>query len=143
MSEDLYILPPSLKPCEPVDGSDTRYLNQTHAPIVNLLQKPLSIELYNEKWFSNPPNTSSPPFLYDHATLSFPPADTSPFPTLLNFMRIRILLHQLLFSKILLALMILLSRLLLYTKHFRTLMGYFLSNILLRIHLSLDGFSYK
>ena len=37
MSEDLYILPPSLKPCEPVDGLDTRYLNQTHAPIVNPL----------------------------------------------------------------------------------------------------------
>ena len=82
MSDNLYILPPSLKPCEPVDGSDTRYLNQTHVPIVNPLQKPLSIELYNEKWFSHPPNTSSPPFLYDHATLSFPPADPSPFPTL-------------------------------------------------------------
>ena len=27
MSEDLYILPPSLKPCEPVDISDTCYLN--------------------------------------------------------------------------------------------------------------------
>ena len=49
MSEDLCILPPSLKPCKPVDGSDTRYLNQTHTPIVNPLQKPLSIELYNEK----------------------------------------------------------------------------------------------
>ena len=82
MSEDLYILPPSLKPCEPVDGSDTRYLNQTHAPIVNPLHKPLSIELYNEKWFSHPPNTSSPPFSHDHATLSFPPTTTSSFPTL-------------------------------------------------------------
>ena len=47
MSEDVYTLPPSLKPCEPVDGLDTRYLNQTHAPIVNPLYRPLSIELYN------------------------------------------------------------------------------------------------
>ena len=75
-------MPPSLRPCKPVEGSDTRYLNQTHAPIVNLLQKPLSIELYNEKWFGHPPKTSYPPFLHDHATLSFPPAETSPFPTL-------------------------------------------------------------
>ena len=82
MSEDLYILPPSLKPCEPVDSSDTRYLNQSHVPIVNPLKEPLSIELYNEKWFSPPPKTSPPPFFHDHATLSFPPAATSPFPTL-------------------------------------------------------------
>ena len=37
MSEDLYVLSPSLKPCKPVDSSDTIYLNQTHAPIVNPL----------------------------------------------------------------------------------------------------------
>ena len=33
--EDLYILPLLLKLCEPVDSSDTRYLNQYHAPIGN------------------------------------------------------------------------------------------------------------
>ena len=27
MAHDLYPLPPSLKPCEPVDSTDTRYLN--------------------------------------------------------------------------------------------------------------------
>ena len=48
MSIDLYPLPPSLKPCEPVDSSDTRYLNQSYYPIVNLLRKALNIELYNE-----------------------------------------------------------------------------------------------
>ena len=37
MSEGLYILPPSLKPCEPMDGSDPRYLNQSHDHIVNPL----------------------------------------------------------------------------------------------------------
>ena len=82
MSKDLHILPPSLKSCQPVGWSDTRYLNQTHAPIVNLLQKPLSIELYNEKWFGHPPKVSFPSFLHDHATLSFLPAENSLFPTL-------------------------------------------------------------
>ena len=33
--EDLYILSFLLKLCEPVDSSDTRYLNQSHAPIGN------------------------------------------------------------------------------------------------------------
>ena len=41
ISGDLYILPSSLKPYEPMDGSDTRYLNQSHAPIVNHLKKPV------------------------------------------------------------------------------------------------------
>ena len=31
ISEYIYILPLSLKPCEPVDRSDTRYLNQSLA----------------------------------------------------------------------------------------------------------------
>ena len=82
MSEDLYILPPSLKSCEPVDSSDTRYPNQSHAPITNPFKKPLSIEFYNEKWFSHPPKTSPPQFVHEHATLSFHPAATSPCPTL-------------------------------------------------------------
>ena len=43
MSEDLFILIPSLKPCEPSDGSNIRY-----SPIV--------------KWFGTPPQTFSPPF---------------------------------------------------------------------------------
>ena len=84
MSDDLYILPLSLKPYEHVDGSDTRYLNQSHAPIVNPLKKPLNIELYNEKWFGTPPSTFSPPFKYDQATISFPPAITTSFHNLSN-----------------------------------------------------------
>ena len=35
MTYDLYPLPLSLKPCEPIDSTDTRYLNQMHAPLVN------------------------------------------------------------------------------------------------------------
>ena len=79
MSEDLYILPPTLKPCEPVGASGTRYLNQSYAPIVNPLKNPLNIELYNEKWFGAPPKTISPPFKHDHATLSFPSTVLTPF----------------------------------------------------------------
>ena len=82
MSEYLYILPPSLKPCEPVDGSDTRYLSQSYDSIVNSLKKPLNIELYNEKWFGAPPNTISQPFKHDHFTLSFPSIVPTPFRNL-------------------------------------------------------------
>ena len=38
MSEDLYILPPTLRPCEPVGASGTRYPNQSYTPIVNPLK---------------------------------------------------------------------------------------------------------
>ena len=49
ISEDLYILPSSLKTYELMDGSDTRYLNHSHVPIVNPLKKQLNIELFNKK----------------------------------------------------------------------------------------------
>ena len=84
MSEDLYILPPSLKPCEPVDSSDTHHFNQSHTSIANPLKKALNIELYNEKWFSKPPAPSFPPFLHYYATLSFPSQTTFLFPTLVK-----------------------------------------------------------
>ena len=40
MAHDLYPLPPFLKPCEPIDSTDARYLNQNHTPLVNPLKKP-------------------------------------------------------------------------------------------------------
>lgn len=52
MSYNLYPLPPSLKPCKPVDIIDCRYLNQTHSPLFNPLKKASNIEFHNEKWFS-------------------------------------------------------------------------------------------
>ena len=39
MAHDLYPLPPSLKPYEPIDSTDTRYLNHIHASLVNSLKK--------------------------------------------------------------------------------------------------------
>ena len=70
MTYDLYPLSPSLKPCEPVDTTDSRYLNQQHTPLANPLKKVLHIELYNEKWFSKPIPTSAPPIMYQHDTLT-------------------------------------------------------------------------
>ena len=35
--DDLYILLSSLKPYEPIDRSDTHYLNQSHAPIDTII----------------------------------------------------------------------------------------------------------
>ena len=49
MVYDLYPLTQSLKPCEPVDSTNTRYLNQSHMHIANPLKKAFHIELYNEK----------------------------------------------------------------------------------------------
>lgn len=54
MAADLYPFSSSLKPCEPVDSFDTRYLNQSYSPILNPLSKPLNIELYNKTWFDKP-----------------------------------------------------------------------------------------
>ena len=39
MAYDLYPLPPSLKPCESIDSTDIRYLNQKHPSPVNLLKR--------------------------------------------------------------------------------------------------------
>ena len=49
---ELYILPPNLFPCEPMDTMDERYINSDHAPMVSPLHRPLKIELYNDMYFS-------------------------------------------------------------------------------------------
>ena len=79
MATDLYPLPPSLKPREPVDSSDIRYLNHSHSPIVNPLSKPLNIELYNDTCFNKSPRTSQPLFDYNHPTLTLQDDTSSPF----------------------------------------------------------------
>ena len=53
---ELYLLPPTLYPSEPLDTMDQRYIDFDHAPIVSPLMKPLRIELYNETTFK--PHTS-------------------------------------------------------------------------------------
>ena len=69
---DLHPLPPSLKPRIPIDSTNIRYLNHTHAPLVNPLKRSLHIKLYNKKWFSKPVPTKDSYFTYTHDTLKFP-----------------------------------------------------------------------
>ena len=85
MATDLYPLPHSLKPCEPIDSSDIRYLNQSYSHIINPLSKPLKIELYNKIWFDKPPRTSQPLSDYNHPTLAFPEPQLTLFTSLSNF----------------------------------------------------------
>ena len=84
MAHDLYPLPPSLKPCEPIDSTYARYLNQNHTPLVNPLKKTLHIELYNEKWFTKLVPTTNSSVSYDHDTLQFPEKSTLSFPSVLD-----------------------------------------------------------
>lgn len=49
MAYNLYLLPLSLKHCELVDTTDTRYLHQIHTPLVSPLMNTLYIKLYNDK----------------------------------------------------------------------------------------------
>ena len=84
MAYDLYPLPPALKPCEPVDSTDTRYLNQSHEPIANPLKKSLHIELYNEKLFDKSLHTTIPPFRYNHRSLKLSTEPVSPFPSIIE-----------------------------------------------------------
>ena len=58
MSEDLYILQPLLKPCESMDGSDTRYLNQYYASIVNPLKKLLILSYIMKNGLAHHPQYS-------------------------------------------------------------------------------------
>jgi hypothetical protein len=51
---ELYLLPPTIFPAEPLDTMDQRFYNYEHAPIVSPLKKALDIELYNEHHFSKP-----------------------------------------------------------------------------------------
>ena len=81
MAYTFYPLPPSLKLCESVDSSNTRYLNQMHTPLINPLKKALDIELYNEKWFNKPLHTSTPKLVNDHDTLHFPDASLHAIPS--------------------------------------------------------------
>ena len=74
-----------MKLCEPVDGSDTRYLKQSLTSIVNPFKKSVNIELYSETLFSKPPAISCQPFLHNHNTLSFPSDAPSHFPILVSF----------------------------------------------------------
>ena len=82
METYLYPLPTFLKPYEPVDSSDIKYLNQSHSRIVNSLRKPFNIELYNKTWYDKTPRTSQPLFDYNHPTLALLEPQLTPFTSL-------------------------------------------------------------
>ena len=84
MVTDLHPLSTSLKPCNHVDISNIRYLNQSCSPIVNPLSKHLNIEIYNETWFDKPTLKSQPLFDYNHPTLAFSESQLIPFSSLSN-----------------------------------------------------------
>ena len=84
MVYDLYPLPLSLKACEPVDTTDTWYMNQPHDHLINPLKKVLYIKLYNQKWFNILFQTSIPPFTYQHDTLKLPNESIPPFPSVIE-----------------------------------------------------------
>ena len=140
MSLDLYILPPSLKSCDPVDESDTRYLNQSHAPIVDSLKKPLIIELYNENSSAHPLPHSlrhSNTIMIHYPFLQLLQLSSLVFP---NFVTKQILLLQYHFSKMWTMMIIPLLHQQLYINHSFIQTVYSLFNILQRIHLNLVVF---
>jgi hypothetical protein len=57
---ELYLLPPTIFPAEPLDTMDQRFLNYENAPIVSPLKKAMKVELYNEQFFGTPPAKSQP-----------------------------------------------------------------------------------
>ena len=56
---ELYLLPSALFPSQPLDTVNQRYLNSTHASIVDPLKQLMRIEIYNKKWLRKP-NSSTP-----------------------------------------------------------------------------------
>lgn len=60
-TQSLSALPPVLLPCTPIDTTNFRYLNHSHAPLPHPLQKPFNIQMYNNLWFSKELSTDHPP----------------------------------------------------------------------------------
>jgi hypothetical protein len=67
-TEALQPCPPGLITCDPIDSTDLRYLNTTHAPSANPAAKPFSMKQYNEVWFSD--STPAPPAKFDYSSES-------------------------------------------------------------------------
>ena len=80
-AEDISMLPPAIRPVEPLDGPDLRYLNNAHAPIPHPLKQAFDIKLYNEVWFSQPIDTSPPKLLRELNADTLLGHDTIPYVT--------------------------------------------------------------
>ena len=66
MAKDLYVLPSKALPCEPVDGTDSRYINLSRHLISNPLKNILNISLYNDTFYSS--TLSTLPLKVDYST---------------------------------------------------------------------------
>jgi hypothetical protein len=77
-AEDISLLPPVIRPVEPLDGPDLRYMNHNHAPIHHPLKAAFGIKLYNDKWLS-PQRDTQPPLLSSSPQASEP--SQVPLPT--------------------------------------------------------------
>ena len=53
-------LPPAILPCTPIDTPDFRYLNHSHAPLIDPLRNPFQIQMYNNMWFPSSLPTDHP-----------------------------------------------------------------------------------
>ena len=88
MAEGLYPLPPSLLPCDPIDGADVRYINHSHPSITHPFEKYLNITSYHEKHFSSPPLLAPPKFDYNHKSLKFVnPSSPILYPSIIELHR--------------------------------------------------------
>ena len=58
-TEDLYLPPPDIFPCESTDSTDLCYLNNDFAPLHHPFTKDFNIEAYNTRWFDEEPTLPS------------------------------------------------------------------------------------
>ena len=80
-SSSISPLPPGLLPCDPIDTSDLRYLNQDSTPTANPLRS-LDIQMYNDVWFDDKPQSYPAPFDFSTPLQPVPPFASSPFPSI-------------------------------------------------------------
>ena len=64
MSEELHLLSLCTLPCDPINSSDCQFVNSVSLSIIHILKKSLNIEMYNERWFHNKPETHPPKLDY-------------------------------------------------------------------------------
>ena len=88
MAEDLYPLPPSLLPCNPIDEADIRYLNNSHPLITHPFEKDLNIKSYHETHLPSPHLLTPPKFDYNHESLKFVDSpSTTLYPSMIELHR--------------------------------------------------------
>ena len=66
MTEDLYMLPPAIFPCEHLDTPGMRYINSDFAPIKHPFDNTVDIESYNINWYDDKPPSRAPTFIRDN-----------------------------------------------------------------------------